>query len=273
MEVKVVDNSPNPKETGSKSSLLPKIIVAFVAAILILNVAVFSFLIGRSTSYSVSNQEESIQVNTREALGAEDVNQEVTDTASPSADGSNSLLSPTPTSAAKEIVITSAPKTDGFRASDGTGSSVSAIQVGRNQDVVSRGFLSFDLQEIPSGAEVTEAIIEVYIVSTEGNPNRLGGLFLDHLVYGDTLDASDYSSVAILSSFTEFERTRREGQWISADVSTVVINDLDSTRTNSQFRLHFENETKTSSEDFIILESGENYMNSGNIARLRIKYQ
>jgi hypothetical protein len=170
-------------------------------------------------------------------------------------------------------MINSTPELDGFLTSAGSGSSVSSIQVGRSADEVVRGFLTFEISKVPRNAKVQNVELRMFAIDTQGNPQRMGDLVVDHLIYGDRLHANDYSGVAILSSFVSLDPDRSDPSWYSADVTRAVTNDIDSIRTTSQFRIHFERETRTGSEDLIYFESGENYLGSNNLPYLLVEYQ
>lgn len=276
MEVHVVDYSPDNNGVRKKSPTLPKILVAFATALLMINVAILSFFIGRNTMEHEPTQVSGngFGFNSPEALVAESSQNNVSGAKDEEKDKDSpfSTPSPTPVPIKNELVINSEPRLDGFRTSNGSGSSVSAIQIGSNSELVSRGFVTFDLQPIPSRVRILQARLRLFIVKEEGNSNRLGDLLVDHLRYGDSLDAVDFSSVAIISSFTGLQQDPDDEQWLTADVTGPIINDIDSARSDSQFRLHFENESKTDAEEFYYLESAENYLSSNNPPQLLITY-
>ncbi len=276
MQVEIVDLSPETTQNSkARSPVLSKIFVALFAALLMLNVAIFAFLIGRNSNQKPQTEVQKIseQLTTPQALGAGTTTTDST-TSNEITPTTNAInTSPTPTPIQKEIVIYSTANLDGFRTSSGVGSSVSAIQVGGNQDTISRGFLTFDLTKLPNTARITKAVLEVYTVNTVGNSSRMGNLLIDHLIYGDNLNHNDYASVAILSSFTRLEQMPEDTKWLTAEVTNAVRNDRDSIRPQTQFRLHYENEVKPNSDNFIFLESGENYLGTKNLPRLLVNYE
>lgn len=272
MQVHVVDYSPESNNPKKKNSFLQKFFVGFFAALIIINVSVFSFLIGRNMSSSEASPTGSniaMSKTDKETLGT----QSETATSAASAEQSN-RISPTPTLAENinELSISSTPELDGFWASDGTGSSIAGIQIGRNPQVVTRGFLTFDLTSVPEGVSISEAKVRLYLVREEGSVSPMGDLMVDHVRYGDSLDASDYSSVAILSSFTELTRSGNTNNWLEADITDAVLDDIDRTRANTQYRIHFENEVRNVSPDFLFIESGENYFSSNYPPELIIRH-
>jgi formate/nitrite transporter FocA (FNT family) len=73
MEFRIVDLSPDAKKRRSYSSLLSKFFVALFAGLLITNVAVFSFLIGRNMADQPVNEPPNIsmQMGNGYALGTQ----------------------------------------------------------------------------------------------------------------------------------------------------------------------------------------------------------
>ena len=207
VEVDVLDLSPNQGQK-KKDSLLPKLLVGFVALLFISNVAVFSFLIGRSTAKKINIDDEVADENffTSETLAA--VTEEILPTPT-STSLLNGKVSPTPTPAVTTLVLHSNAEEDGFWTSKGVGSNEIDIQVGRTNDHVSRGLVSFEINAVPKDAVITSAKIRLYEVKTVGLPyNRMGKLTLDHLIYGDSLDRLDYGLPA-----TSFVYRTRQWQY------------------------------------------------------------
>lgn len=215
----------------------------------------------------------SMMMNNGYALGARSDINDLESTLDPSDATESADITPSPTPTAKKIMINSTAELDGFLTSSGSGSSIASIQVGRSTDEVIRGFLTFEISRIPRNAKLQKAELRLFAVDTIGNPERMGDLIIDHLIYGDRLFPNDFSGVAILSSFTSLRPDRSDPGWYTANVTRAVINDIDSIRTTSQFRVHFERETRTGSEDHIYFESGENYLRSNNLPYLLIEYQ
>src|SRR3990167_7923471 len=107
----------------------------------------------------------------------------------------------TPTPTVKQKTLSSSASLDGFRSSNGGGNAGLEIRAGRNVNLVTRGFVSFDLGDIPSGAKIQEATLRLYQAKIIGNPYGVGGsLKVDHLTYGDALDNLDYGIAALSSS-------------------------------------------------------------------------
>jgi hypothetical protein len=111
---------------------------------------------------------------------------------------------------------------------------------GDEPGVGSRQFFSFILSAIPVGAVAIEsARLQVKQEDADGDPFPTHGpVVVDHLVYGDTLDASDYSASALTAALGPFSTERSNGLR-NLDVTAQVKADLVAGRTRSQFRLRF----------------------------------
>jgi hypothetical protein len=103
-----------------------------------------------------------------------------------------------------------------------------------------RGFLSFDLSSIPSGAPVVSATLRVQQNQVSGDPyTALGPLLLDQVVYGTVLDAGAYDrSFPTNQAFAMLATDTTLGPK-ETDVTVAVQDDLAAPRTRSQFRLRF----------------------------------
>ncbi len=115
-----------------------------------------------------------------------------------------------------------------------------------------RGFVSFDLSTIPSGANIISATLRIFQRSVEGTPyTDLGNLIVDHVDFGDILDSTDFNitplqaNIGILSTNSTIE-------WKELNVTTAVKDDLSNGRIHSQFRLRFPNDTDNDqSSDYV----------------------
>ncbi|QQS39386.1 DNRLRE domain-containing protein [Candidatus Woesebacteria bacterium] len=195
-------------------------------------------------------------------------------------------LTPQPKPTRTEIPLTQAPEKptvtkivlgqadlDGYMASDGIGYSDKEIRIGRDSVSVTRGFVSFDLTVIPTGVTVKAASLRLYQIKTTENPYAtIGDLRLDHLNYGDSLDAQDYSLPAFVSNFATISTSKNIG-WKEADVTNAVRDDFANGRGQSQFRIHFGKETlgENKSGDFVYFISSEQ-KGSVNRPQLVIEY-
>jgi len=141
-----------------------------------------------------------------------------------------------------------------------------------------RGFISFDLaSNLPPDSRVVSATLKVFQVMTIGDGEfygdpypPLGEISVDHLEYGEILDASDFDTVALSTDIGLVSADNLLG-WKTIDVTEAVIADLETSRLRSQFRIHF---TNFSDEDFLEdtahFESRDNSYNTGNIPVLTI---
>lgn len=134
----------------------------------------------------------------------------------------------------------------------------SVIEVGDYaHNVGVRGLFSFDLSTClpPDAQPVSEAVFNAYKFSAEGNPDDLGFMTLEHLNYGDSLSADDYTTPA-LENLGIFDSTSvPDRTWISSVVTPSVQDDIANlaTRGNrSQFRLSFASETDNNNDFDIV---------------------
>lgn len=174
----------------------------------------------------------------------------------------------------KTIFLESNALLDGYMSSEKSGSIKTDIRVGFDTDTVTRGFITFDLIDLPPGINVTKATLRVFIVKITGDPTGKGGkLFLDHLTYGNTLEQEDYALPALLVNAQTFP-TRLKSDWYELDVTDLVKDDTANGRIRSQYRIHFEKELSDnkSTGDYIYFEAQENSLGTTNTPELVITY-
>ena len=171
---------------------------------------------------------------------------------------------------------------DGFRANNGGGNTTVDVRVGNGsffgsptEELVIRGFMSFDLTGIPSTADVKSIELKFYQVNVTGTPYaKLGNLLIKHVDYGPTLDNADFDAPE-LHSATLSPHTG-SGQWYTITATTIgdwIETDLAAGRTRFQFRLQFSSEKDGDGlQDTASFESGENYFGTGNVPQLTITY-
>ena len=103
-----------------------------------------------------------------------------------------------------------------------------------------RGFWTFDMDAIPAGATIVSATFTVVPYYTEGAPftDGHGGVILDHLDYGSTLEFADFDALALSTDIGTLCSADTPDPK-SLDVSAAVQADLDAGRPHSQFRSRF----------------------------------
>lgn len=102
-----------------------------------------------------------------------------------------------------------------------------------------RQFFTFDLSDLPAGARIESATLDLYQSRVTGDPyTKLGNVVVDHVSYGSSLDKSDYSegtlqsAIATLSTNANVESKR-------VDVTVALERDRSAGRTLTQFRIRF----------------------------------
>ena len=181
---------------------------------------------------------------------------------------------PTPTPAPVTKTFDSSDTIDGFRSSNAGGNSGLDIRTGRNVNLITRGFASFGIGDIPDGATIEKAVLRLYQANIIGNPYGAGiRVMVDHLDYGDTLEHADYAAPSISASFATLS-TNANLEWKEVDVTDAVRNDMENNRERSQFRTHLavENIGGDVQGDFAYFESADNSQGTGNTPKLVVTY-
>lgn len=143
------------------------------------------------------------------------------------------------------VTLISDPVLDGFVASSGSVlNNIQDIQVGDNQvNNVARGFVSFDITGIPPGSNILSATLRVYQNGVNGTPyTDLGNVIVDHLDYGPTLDSSDFSLAPLLGNIGTLSNNTTI-EYKTLVVTARVQNDINNSRTRSQYRMLFTTQT------------------------------
>lgn len=184
---------------------------------------------------------------------------------------------PTPTPTIQTKTINSTASLDGFRSNNGGGNATVDIRAGNagfvgspSFELVTRGFVSFDLSSLPSGATIEKVTLRVYQRSVSGTPYAGGNsLIVDSLDYGGDLANDDYARSPIFANIGTLT-SNAAVEYKDTEVTNSVKNDISSGRTRSQFRIRFVNETDgDGSEDFAYFDSGDSGSNPPQIV---IKY-
>lgn len=174
----------------------------------------------------------------------------------------------------KTLFFESDKNLDGYMTSESAGSTKTDIRVGFDDTSVTRGFLTFDLLDLPPGIDISKATLRMFLVKTKGNPTNIGGkLLLDHLTYGNSLENDDYALPALLGSAQTFP-TKLKSDWYEIDVTDLVKDDAANGRVRSQYRLHFENEVvdADSNGDYVYFEAQDNSLGTDKTPELVVTY-
>ena len=170
---------------------------------------------------------------------------------------------------------------DGLVINDGNSSTSQDIVAGNGDldeatgELVARGFMSFDLPDIPSSAVAESVELRFYQKKVQGDPyGKLGSLLLEHVNYGSTLDASAFDTAALDSAM--LERETASGAWyVIADdtLAQWVGKALSGGESRFQLRLQFAQETDgDGDEDWIAITPGGGVLGSSNSPQLTITY-
>ncbi|HSJ58714.1 MAG TPA: hypothetical protein VLC95_16135, partial [Anaerolineae bacterium] len=143
-------------------------------------------------------------------------------------------------------------------------------------ELVSRGFLSFDLSSIPSGATIERVELRFFQKRIVGDPyGALGNLVLDHVVFGGALDGSAFDTPA-LHSGTLAQQTQERAWYIISDPGFVswLQDDLAQGRGRLQLRLRFAQELDgDGEEDWVAIEPGGGSLGNQSAPQLIIVYR
>lgn len=267
-------NKISPKKDGPQNTKIIWIVGGIIAVI---GIGLFSYILGTKSN----NSEVSLSISpTPETRVKETTTPSPTEKLSPTTTGTitptkktSTTVTPSPTPVDKIKILSSTAALDGSQASNG-GHNYSEIIVGRNENLVQRGFVSFSLSDIPVGSTVTEATLRLYQNQTTGNAYGVGeSVKIDHLNFGDSLDSTDYGMAALSSGFATLT-SNGQLEWKDAVVTSQVKDDFANARSRSQFRIHMntENIGGTITGDFAYFESADNTGGTGNKPQLVIKY-
>lgn len=109
---------------------------------------------------------------------------------------------------------------------------------GYHPGVYARQFMSFPLGRLPPEVRIESAILRVDLREVLGSPFLSHGpLLLEHLDYGDSLDAGDFDLTPLADGLVLSPHAAIGAR--SLDVTALVLADLRAGRTRFQFRLRF----------------------------------
>lgn len=264
---------PNISPQKSKGLGFFKKILAFLGIIaIVFPLVIVAFYLGRQSQIPSSVEVETSDDQISPTSAKTDKKTAPTSSKSGSKPTPTPKHTPTPITVSK--VLTGIKDLDGFRSSNSEGNQSLDIRVGRNNKLVTRGFVSFSLDDLPSGIDIKEASLRLFQTKVVGNPFAYGGsIKVDHLTYGNSLDDTDYGLAALTTNAAALPTTASVG-WKETNVTQSVKDDIENGRSFSQFRIHFnvENTGENSTGDFIYFESSENYQGTGYVPQLVIKY-
>jgi hypothetical protein len=266
-QIAVVSEPSNPQPSSGKKG--PIIYVAVLLLLLVGGAAFYFGFRGKNKSAEPSptpTQAISTPTPTEQPENSPTPTKKPTSTPTPKP---TATLTPTP--ASQTMTITSTATLDGWRASNNGGNNTWYIQIGRNATLTERGFVSFDISSIPSGKTIDQVTLRLYQGQVEGTPySSLGSLIVDHLDYGDSLGNEDLNASAISSNIGTLT-SNATIEWKDLPVTNALKSDISAGRSRSQYRLRFTTEA-TGADAWARFESGDNYLATGNLPQLVVKY-
>ena len=137
-----------------------------------------------------------------------------------------------------------------------------------------RGILSFPIDQIPAGAKILEATLEVHQGPATNDPYALGpNLLVDHVDLQGALDKTDYESLALHPVIGVLSTDATPGIR-TLSVVAAVQSDVDAGRTSSEYRLKFQFPTNSDGmADTAEFNDSEDHLASGILPRLIVKWE
>jgi hypothetical protein len=179
------------------------------------------------------------------------------------------------------VVLGSEGPLDGYRSNDGRGSIRHDILAANAEfnpagdEVVWRGFMSFDLSAIPRQTPIRRAELRFYQVRVGGDPyGKLGRLVLEHVAYGDRLTDAAFHVAPMDALVLAPQRERRSWYVVASPaLAEWIAEDRATGRNRLQVRVRWEQETDGDGrEDYASIESPENFFGTGNAPELTVTY-
>ena len=177
------------------------------------------------------------------------------------------------------MTLNSTSSLDGFRSNNGGGNYTSDIRAGNGSmvgspsfELVSRGFVSFDIPSSLNGKTIEKVTLRMYQRSVSGTPYAgSNSLVVDHIDYSNSLEGADYDKSPIASNIRTLT-SNAAVEWKDLDITSRFNNDLTNSRSRSQYRIKFSTETDgDGSEDFVYFDSANSGYNT-NTPQLVVKY-
>ena len=138
----------------------------------------------------------------------------------------------------------------------------------------SRGFVSFDHEPFLDNARIHSAQLRLFQAGVTNTPYAdLGNVVVDHLTFGEFLQAGDYGLTPLQGSVSVLSSSPDKG-WKEAPVGGAVENDLHEGRGRSQFRLRFAPFEQDSdvADDRVEFETSANTFMLGNSPELQVVF-
>jgi hypothetical protein len=126
------------------------------------------------------------------------------------------------------------------------------------------GILGFDVSSL-AGKTIASAKLRVYLTQYT---DTLNIVTVDHINFGSSIDASDYSGGTLAGNIGTISSTSII-EWKELDVTSYVQADLTAGRTSSQYRFMFNGVLGTS---LALFEDAENTGGTGNKPQLVVTY-
>ena len=179
------------------------------------------------------------------------------------------------------LEIISVSSMDGWVESDGSASSdmggpLTGDYENSNPNVGYRQFFSFGLADIPDGATIVSASLELFQTNYYGSPlTDLGNVVVDHLDYGATLDGGDYDMLALTSNIGTLSDNTTE-EYKILDVTTYVQTDFAAARDYSQYRVRFsvqDNDNDGARDSVSFTDAEDSCCSTGKLPKLVVEYE
>ncbi|HSJ53859.1 MAG TPA: hypothetical protein VLC52_08920, partial [Anaerolineae bacterium] len=178
------------------------------------------------------------------------------------------------------VRLTSEDRLHGYLQNDGSGGTDQPILVGNGKiedsvgELVARGFLSFNLSDLPAGATIESVELRFYQQEILGSPYaKLGNLVLERVDFGSNLDADDFSTPA-LDSGTIAQQTSAGAWYVISDPTLVTWLEREASagRSRLQLRLRFAQETDGDGEEDYVSLLGGGLLSGQNAPQLIVVY-
>lgn len=245
-------------EDSSHNGFGKNLLMVLFGLVLLSSIGAGSYYFGRQSVAGVSTEITSTPEPTTVTVPMSTTPIPLTSPTSQTSPTPSSKVSPT--TFQKTSVLKFSPLSSGTVTSNGLVTTKTDIKLGRDNEQVYRGFVSFDLSDLAQGVQIGKATLRLYQTKLEGKPfAEMGAIKVDHLTYGDSLDQNDYALAALTGNFATIPQGTLS-EWKEIDVTTRVKSDLSNARSTSQYRIHFTTEKSdtASTGDFLYFDATAN---------------